>query len=79
MTLATHDDVIRLLPGLQDHTVVEILATKPTVDQLEAASLLLADQDEGLIEAKRRAGAQLSRLLAILAGEQIIPDEDRDR
>lgn len=76
MTIATHDDIVRLFPGIQDHTVVEILAAKPTVDQLEAASMLLSDQDEGLIEAKREAGDQLSRVLDILANAEIVPRED---
>jgi hypothetical protein len=79
MISATHDDIVRLLPGIQDHTVVEILATKATVDELETATLLLANQDEGLIDAKREVGSQLSRVLDILAKAEIMPREDRDR
>ena len=66
MTVATHDDIVRLFPGIQDHTVVEILALKTTVDELEAASLLLVNQDEGLIEVKQKAGDRLARVLGIL-------------
>ena len=79
MTIATHDDIVRLFPGIQDHTVVEIIAVKTTVDQLEAASLLLANQDEGLIDTKREAGDQLSLVLDILAKAEIMPREDLDR
>ncbi|MDH3637856.1 MAG: hypothetical protein OES09_05265 [Gammaproteobacteria bacterium] len=79
MSIGTRDDIVRLFPGIQDHTIVEILATKCTVDQLEAASLLLADQDEGLIDAKREAADQLARVLDILAQAEIMPREDRDR
>ncbi len=79
MTIATHDDIVRLFPGIQDHTVVEILATKTALDQLEAASLLLANQDEGLIDTKREAGDQLSLVLDILAKAEIMPREDLDR
>ena len=78
MTTATHDDIARLFPGIQDHAVIEILATKATLAQLEAASLLLGDQDEGLIEEKRKEGSQLSRVLEILASAQLEPREDRD-
>jgi hypothetical protein len=78
MNTATHDDIVRLFPGLQDHTVVEILATNPSVSDLEAASLLLGDQDNGLIEVKQQAGDRLSRLLAVLAKAEIRPRENDD-
>jgi hypothetical protein len=74
-----HDDIVRLFPGIQGHTVVEILATKATLRELEAASLLLANQDNGLIDVKREASGQLSRVLDILAKAEIMPGEDRDR
>lgn len=64
---------------MQDHTVVEIMAMEATVDELDAASLLLQDADEGLIGAKQRHGDRLSRLLAILANSEIRPRDDRDR
>ena len=76
MTIATHDDIVRLFPGIQDHTVVEILALKTTVDELEAASLLLVNQDEGLIEVKQKAGDRLARVLGILENSEIAPRED---
>ncbi len=79
MAVATHDDIVRLFPGMQDHTVVEIMAMEATVDELDAASLLLQDADEGLIGAQQRHGDRLSRLLAILANSEIRPREDRDR
>ena len=78
MNTATHDDIVRMFPGIQDHTVVEILAIKTTLDQLEAAALLLSNQDEGLIDAKREAGDQLSRVLDTLIQAEIMPREDRD-
>ncbi len=79
MAIATHDDIVRLFPGMQDHTVVEIMAMEATVDELDAASLLLQDADEGLIGAKQRHGDRLSCLLGILANSEIRPREDRDR
>jgi len=50
MTTATHSEIVQLFPGIQDHSVLEILATKATVEELEAAMLLLNDEDEGMIE-----------------------------
>lgn len=79
MATATHDDIVRLFPGMQDHTVLEILAAKATVPELEAASLMLQDADEGLIGVKERHGDRLSHLLGILARSEIRPREDRDR
>lgn len=79
MASATHDDIVRLFPGMQDHTVLEILATRASVAELEAASLMLQDADEELIEVKQRRGDRLSRLLGILANSEIRPRDDRDR
>ena len=79
MTTVTHDEIVRLFPGIQDHTALEILDTKATVGELEAASLLLQDADEGLVEIKRQDGDQINRLLDILASSEIRPLEEGDR
>jgi hypothetical protein len=79
MDIATREDIVRLFPGIQDHTVVGVLATKATLGELEAAFLLLGNQDNGLIEAKREAGARLSSVLDILARAEILPADDGDR
>ena len=78
MTTATNEDIVRVFPGMQDHTVLEILATKATVDELEAALLLLTNDDEGLIEIKQRESGQLNRLLEILNQSEIRSRTDRD-
>jgi hypothetical protein len=79
MDTATHDEIVRLFPGIQDHTVVEVLATGATLSELEAGSLLLGNQDNGLIEAKQEAGSQLSRVLDILARAEVMPADESDR
>jgi hypothetical protein len=79
MASASHDDITRLFPGLQDHAVLEVLATEATVGELEAASLMLQDADEGLIGVKQRQGDRLSLLLGILARSEIRPRDDVDR
>ncbi len=78
MTTATHDDIVRLFPGVQDHTVLEILATEASVDELEAALLLLQDDDEGLIGVKERHGDRLNLLHGILANSEIQLRDDFD-
>jgi hypothetical protein len=79
MITATHDDIVRLFPGIQDHTIVEVLETEATVGELEAASLLLGDQDNGLIEVKREVGGQLSQVIDILTRAEIMPTDDNDQ
>jgi hypothetical protein len=79
MAIATHDEIVRLFPGMQDHTVLEILAAQATIAELEAASLMLQDADEGLIGVKQRHGDRLSLLLGILAQSEIRPRDDPER
>ncbi len=79
MTTVTHDDIVRLFPGIQDHTALEILGAKATVGELEAASLLLQNADEGLIDIKQQKGDQINRLLDILSSSEIRPGEEGDR
>ncbi len=67
MNTATHQDITRLFPGIQDHTVVEILDTRATLGDIEAALALLLDADEGLIGVKQRHGDRINRVLDILA------------
>ena len=79
MADATHDDIVRVFPGIPDHAVLEILAMHATVAELDAASLLLQDADEGLLGVKQRHGDRLSRLLAILGKSGIRAPDDADR
>lgn len=67
MNAATRQDITRLFPGIQDHTVVEILDAGATLGEIEAALALLLDADEGLIGVKQRHGDRINRVLDILA------------
>ncbi len=78
MDTATHQDIIRLFPGIQDHTVVEILDAKPTLGDIEAAASLLQDADEGLIGVKQRHGDRINRVLDILAASEFRPEDVED-
>jgi hypothetical protein len=79
MTTATHDDIVRLFPGIQDHTVLAISGTEATVAELEAALQLLQDDDKGLIDFKHQKGSRLNLLLGILQKSEIQPRDDFER
>jgi hypothetical protein len=78
MNTATHQDIVRLFPGIQDHTVVEILGTEATLGDIEAAVALLQDADEGLIGVKQRHGDRINRVLDILAASDFRPEDQDD-
>lgn len=78
MHAATHEDVYRLFPGIQDHAVVDLLETQPTVGELEAASQLLEGNDERLIVVKQQSGDRLNHLVAILVDAQVEPVSGRE-
>jgi hypothetical protein len=79
MTIATHADVCRIFPGLQDHAVVDLLAARPSIAELEAASQMLQDDDESLIEIKQRKSDRLNNLVAILSHAQLQAADNHDR
>jgi hypothetical protein len=75
MDAATRQDITRVFPGVQDHTVVEILDVHATLGDIEAAAALLQDADEGLIGVKQRHGDRINRVLDILAASDYRPDD----
>lgn len=75
MDTATQQDIVRLFPGIQDHTVVEILGTNATLGDIEAAVALFQDADEGLIGIKQRHGDRINRVLDILAASDFRPED----
>jgi hypothetical protein len=75
MNAATHNDIVRLFPGIQDHAVVEILDSHPTLGDVEAVLALLQDADEGLIGVKQRHGERINRVLDILAASGFRADD----
>lgn len=82
MVNATHDDVVRIFPGIQDHTVVELLAMEPTINELESALLSLQGNDgsdKRLIDMKKRKGGRLNLLLGILADSEIQLQDEFER
>ena len=78
METVKRDDVVRLFPGIQDHTILAILATRPPLEDLEAAALLLQSADEGSIGIRQREGDRINRLLAILGNSELRPLDETD-
>jgi hypothetical protein len=78
MTIATHDDIARLFPGISDHVILEILETGSTLSELEAALVSMTDDGEDLIEIQQREGTKIHRLLSILNQADIEMPADRD-
>ena len=78
MDTATRQEILRLFPGIQDHTVVEILDTHATLGDIEAAVALFQDADEGLIGVKQRHGDRINRVLDILAASDLRPEDVED-
>jgi len=79
MVPVTHDDVVRIVPGIQDHTIIEILDLQAGVRDLEVAVQLLQNSDEGLIAARQRHGDRINRLVAILRQSEVRPADTNDR
>ena len=78
MTAAKRNEVLRLLPDIQDHAVIEILAMGATTGEIEAALAELTSGDESLIEIERREGDRIHRLIGILRQSQIEAEDDRE-
>ena len=66
MSIANHEDIVHVFPGIQDHAVVEILEMKATVDELEAALAIMSGDEKDSIGIRQREGGQIHRLLGIL-------------
>jgi len=78
MPIAAYKDVVRVFPGLQDHTVAALLDMKATVDELEAALVMLSGDEEQLIDFQSREGDQVHGILSILGRSELQAREDRD-
>ena len=79
MSIATRKDVLSVFPDIQDHAVVEIMALNATIDDLEAALVILTSEDKNLIEIKRREGGQIHQLMNILNQAAVLAAADRER
>lgn len=65
----THDDVVRLFGGLEDHTVAEILATGASYEELEEAAAWLAQEDDVMGEMERPLTGAAGRVYELVSRE----------
>lgn len=74
----TPNQILRLFPDLQAHTVVELQEIGASADDLEVALQLLNASDEPLVEAGRREDPTVHRVLSVLSQADIDPFGDQD-
>jgi hypothetical protein len=79
MGVASHNDVSRLFPGIEDHAAADLLAMRPSIAELEAVLQMLQDYDDALEEIRRQKGDRLNRLYVILEQAQVRADDDRNQ
>lgn len=78
--IASTEDIHRLFRGLSDHTVLKMLESGATLDQLEEVLLWISQENDVMGEARRPIGGALARLLELLEldeGYLDYPDEER--
>lgn len=73
---ASHDDVTRLFRGVSDHTVVKVLDTGATVEQLEEVGLWLAQEDDVLGDERRPLTGVPAQVADWLERDEGYPEED---
>ena len=70
----SHDDVVRLLGDLNDHAVLEVLETRPTISDLEQVALRLAQEDDVLGEMRfAGSGTPKRQNVFFLVQEKALP------
>jgi hypothetical protein len=75
--LVTRDDIIRLFGQVEDRAIAEILALRPTLDQLEEAALWLIAEDDVMGERRAPLAGVAAQLYEILSREEELPEEPR--
>jgi hypothetical protein len=67
---ATAEEVERILGDVNAHKVVEILALKPTVAELEQATLWKTGQDDVLASARLKLTGKAAQIYDILSADE---------
>lgn len=79
MSTATAKEIARIFPDLPDHAISEIMAMQATINELDAALMLLSSDDVDLIETKQSTGDRINWLVRLLNAAGVDAAEDRDR
>ena len=64
--MADQNDITRLFGNLADHTLMQILETGATLEQLEAVALWLAQEDDVLAKARVPLVGIRARIVSLL-------------
>ncbi len=67
---ATRDDLLRILGGLDDPRVVEILELNPSVADLEEATICMAGDHDILAKSGHHVSATAGRIVEILGADE---------
>lgn len=72
-----HDDITRLLGPSSDHSVVEILALKPTWEEIEVVAAYLAGETDVMGEERKPRSGNAGRILEIIRRDEAFDEERR--
>lgn len=72
----TREDVTRLFRGVSDHTVVKILESGASLEQLEEVTMWLAQENDVMGEARRPLTGTPAQILDWLEQDEGYPDEE---
>lgn len=73
---ASRNDVTRLFGALSDHTLLRVLETGATLDQLEEVAMWIAQEDDVMGEARRPLTGIPAQVLDWIEQDELLPDED---
>lgn len=76
MTPASRQDVTRLFGTVSDHTLLKILESGATLENLEEVSMWMAQEDDVMGEARRPLSGVPAQILDWLERDEGLPEEE---
>lgn len=73
---ASAQDVTRLFRGVSDHTIVKILESGASLEQLQEVSMWLAQENDVMGEARRPLTGTPAQILDWLEKDEGYPDQE---
>lgn len=73
---ASAQDVTRLFGGISDHTLLKVVETGATLEQLEEVAMWLAQEDDVMGEARRPLTGVPAEILDWLERDEGFPEEE---
>lgn len=72
------EDIVHLFGSIEDHTIVEILNTNTTINDLEEIAMRLDQEDDVLGELRKPLTAAAARVYDILRQDNLYTENERD-